>query len=230
MRDVVGFFASPLSTVVGGILGGKGPPSLGPPVEINTETNRVSLPGAPLQGSARDRIFGTNTRYLAALQQAYDTGRSPGGEIYDRVAAEGRNARAGIYDQPAPVAPEQILEPEERSSSVVSSAGQQGSPIGPEDFFMPRFTRSIPGGYAGFAQQTPAGQRQMMGGKGPTTRRRRKKKRAAGSSARRRSARTSAAVRARRKASTTPKRRGRLVKGSAAAKAYMAKIRRKRKR
>jgi hypothetical protein len=42
--------------------------------------------------------------------------------------------------------------------------GPHETPIGVEDFFVPRFVRSIPGGAAGFAQQTPAGQRQMFGG------------------------------------------------------------------
>lgn len=46
--------------------------------------------------------------------------------------------------------------------------GVQKSPVGEEDFFVPRFVRaahrSIPGGSFGFAAQTPAGQRQLVGG------------------------------------------------------------------
>lgn len=84
-----------------------------------------------------------------------------------------------------------------------------------------------PGGFAGFAQQTAATQRLFqaagrVGGRKSSAKRRRKAtaKRAAPSTRRRRGTGT---VKAR-------KGRARLVKGSAAAKAYMAKIRRKRKR
>ena len=80
-----------------------------------------------------------------------------------------------------------------------------------------------PGGFAGFAQQTPATQAlfQRAGRVGGTSRRRK----------RRTKAKTKRATRARAAAPRTRKRAKakRLVKGSRAAKAYMAKIRRKRK-
>jgi hypothetical protein len=77
-----------------------------------------------------------------------------------------------------------------------------------------------PGGFAGFAQQTPATQALFarsgrVGGKRSAAKRKRAKKTAAKAAPRRRK-------RAGKKA--------RLVKGSAAAKRYMASIRRKRKR
>lgn len=86
-----------------------------------------------------------------------------------------------------------------------------------------------PGGFAGFAQQTPATQRlfsQAAGRRGgqTTQRRRRRKSKAAMPRRRRRSAATAAP---RRRRSRRP---ARLVKGSAAAKRYMASIRRKRRR
>lgn len=78
-----------------------------------------------------------------------------------------------------------------------------------------------PGGFAGFAQQTAATQAmfQRAGRKGGLT------------SARRRKRKTTAKKKAvRRVKRKTPRKSARrLVKGSAAAKAYMAKIRRKRK-
>jgi len=81
-----------------------------------------------------------------------------------------------------------------------------------------------PGGFAGFAQQTPATQAlfQRAGRTNGGTVRRRK---------RRTKAKTKRAARARSAAPRTRKRAkaNRLVKGSRAAKAYMAKIRRKRK-
>lgn len=78
-----------------------------------------------------------------------------------------------------------------------------------------------PGGFAGFAQQTAATQAmfQRAGRKGGlrSARKRRKTK-----------AKTKRAKTTRRR--TTRGKKARLVKGSAAAKRYMAKIRRKRKR
>lgn len=92
----------------------------------------------------------------------------------------------------------------------------------------PRDMRSIvvpPGGFAGFAQQTPATQALFqragrIGGKRSAAKRKRKK------SAKKRVAR--AAPKRRRRAKS--KRPARLVKGSAAAKRYMASIRKRRKR
>lgn len=80
-----------------------------------------------------------------------------------------------------------------------------------------------PGGFAGFAQQTAATQQlfQRAGRIGGKTTQRRRKRKAAGAKKKR-------AVRA--KARTRGKKKpARLVKGSAAAKKYMASIRRKRR-
>jgi hypothetical protein len=81
-----------------------------------------------------------------------------------------------------------------------------------------------PGGFAGFAQQTPATQAmfQRAGRTTSTTARRRKRKTAAKKRAK--------TTRARRRTTARAKRPARLVKGSRAAKAYMAKIRRKRRK
>jgi hypothetical protein len=78
-----------------------------------------------------------------------------------------------------------------------------------------------PGGFAGFAQMTPASQAMFQragarGGRRSAAKRRRK-------AVAKRSA-------PKRRAGKRAKRPARLVKGSAAAKKYMAKIRRKRKR
>jgi len=78
-----------------------------------------------------------------------------------------------------------------------------------------------PGGFAGFAQQTPATQAlfQRAGRTTrPATRRKRRTKAKRASAPRRKTARRAKS-----------KRPARLVKGSRAAKAYMAKIRRKRR-
>lgn len=79
-----------------------------------------------------------------------------------------------------------------------------------------------PGGFAGFAQQTPATQAlfQRAGRKGGLRSARKRRSKAKTKTTRRKSVRKRA-VRAKK---------ARLVKGSAAAKRYMASIRRKRKR
>lgn len=83
-----------------------------------------------------------------------------------------------------------------------------------------------PGGFAGFAQQTAATQAlfQRAGRKGG--------KRSAAKRRRKATAKRAAPKRRRKGAGTAKARKGkaRLVKGSAAAKRYMASIRRKRKR
>jgi hypothetical protein len=78
-----------------------------------------------------------------------------------------------------------------------------------------------PGGFAGFGQQTPATQQMFAragrkGGQRSAAKRRRRKKTSARAAPKRKRARRAKPAR--------------LVKGSAAAKRYMAKIRRKRKR
>lgn len=89
-----------------------------------------------------------------------------------------------------------------------------------------------PGGFAGFAQQTPATQALFQrAGRigGQTTQRRRRKKNGSakrGGSSRTNSRRTR--TRTTRRSSTST--RGRMVKGSAAAKRHMAKLRRMRRR
>lgn len=77
-----------------------------------------------------------------------------------------------------------------------------------------------PGGFAGFAQQTPATQAlfQRAGRKGGKR-----------TQSKRRKAAKSAAPKRRKKTAAKRGRPARLVKGSAAAKRYMASIRRKRK-
>jgi hypothetical protein len=81
-----------------------------------------------------------------------------------------------------------------------------------------------PGGFAGFAQQTPATQQLFAkagrkGGKRSAATRKRRKTKAKAKASPRRKRKTARA-----------KRPARLVKGSAAAKRYMASIRRKKKR
>lgn len=81
---------------------------------------------------------------------------------------------------------------------------------------MPRIP---PNGFGGFAQATPAAQMMQGFGLGRSS---------PGRTRKRRKAKAPSTGRKRRKGAKRG--RARLVKGSAAAKAYMAKIRRKRKR
>lgn len=110
-------------------------------------------------------------------------------------------------------------------------SGGGGSPLDPGNLVWigGRLVNIVipPGGFAGFAQQTPATQalfaRAGRRGGRMTQRRRRRKLRARKNSGTRR-------VKSRRTARRASARKpARLVKGSAAAKRYMAKIRRKRR-
>lgn len=83
----------------------------------------------------------------------------------------------------------------------------------PHGAFMP------PNGFAGLAQQTTAVQSLYRRGRGGTSKRRKSRKKSAAKGAVRRVA----------KRASSSRTKGRLKKGSAAAKAYMAKIRRKRR-
>lgn len=98
-----------------------------------------------------------------------------------------------------------------------TGGGMRDPHTGRKRFFVP------PGGFAGFSQQSPATQALLRGAGGRTVRspgRRKKKKRTA----------QRGAPRKRKSSARTRSGRARLVKGSAAAKRYMAKIRKLRKR
>ena len=84
----------------------------------------------------------------------------------------------------------------------------------------PRVPIIPPGGFAGFAQQTPAVQALLSGGQ-PTRRKKTTRKKTT-----RRNPRTAA----RRRTTRSRKKPARLVKGSLAAKRHMAKLRRMRKK
>ena len=86
---------------------------------------------------------------------------------------------------------------------------------------MPREIFIPPGGFLGFGQQTQATQALLR-------KKRAKKKRAKKKTAKKRPARRGARTKKRR-ATTRKKKTARLVKGSAAAKRHMAKLRRMRK-
>lgn len=92
---------------------------------------------------------------------------------------------------------------------------------------MPTFPFIPPGGFAGFSSQTIA-VKQLVGAAVKPKRRVTRKKRTTKPATRRRPITPKARPAARRK--TTRKKRAHLVKGSAAAKRHMAKLRRMRKR
>src|SRR5262245_28503989 len=87
-----------------------------------------------------------------------------------------------------------------------------------------------PGGFIGAQQQTQAGQVALMGGRGGGGGGARRRRRRSASSTRKRARKSSRRVSSRRARSRKSSRRMRLVKGSAAAKRYMAKLRRVRER
>lgn len=179
------------------------------PFEVDTETNRLTLLAPDYSKSVN-----TKTRVLAPKMQAADKAVEAilqqvwnSGEIaallpkrYRPQVQELLSQRAILYREPEPPGP-------------TETEGAQ-YPIG-SNVTMPIVP---PGGFAGFAQMTPASKyAQGISKLGKLakrlTRRRKSKKKAGG----------------KRKRKAGGKRKARLVKGSAAAKRYMAALRRKRK-
>jgi hypothetical protein len=253
----LGFLTNPFLSATQALLGGKGADTYWiAGVEVNLDTGKVDviyaptrLPqkGLPLsQQLANDAQF--RDTYSSQLTNALRTGTTV--DLKDRrISAAAaivndlvRGGQSEAYlPQPSEPEPPPLEvpepEPEEDVPLVLSGSSPKNPPLSdpfygftnegaqslPQDpFYAPQYRGGgvpvmvpiPPGGYAGFAQQTPAAQRAMrlVGAGGGTRRRRKKKKKAA------------------------PKRRARrakgskLKKGSAAAKAYMAKIRRMRKK
>lgn len=178
------------------------------PFEVDTETNKLTLitpppqfPKAPKYKALQPRIDAANEKVRAALQASWDTGVVATG-VPKRYIDEVETLlaqRAGVWQDTSP------------APSSTDAVGAQYT----GDYSMAGIIP--PGGFAGFAQMTPASKAAQGFGKLLRSARkatRRKKKAKAG----------------KRKRKASGKRRGKkLVKGSAAAKRFMANLRRKRK-
>jgi hypothetical protein len=209
---IVGLATNPVETVIGlavdkaGKSGGNSPMY---PVEVDTETNQVTVfarqgkekgRGVLLNQMARD--YASTTQ--AFLQQVYDTGlvtMTKDQRAYRGVAQDVAKLKPPSAPSSQPAPPEVIQLPR-------GDTGQN---------FMGGFIP--PGGMAGFSQMTPVSQLALTG------------RRRAGGGGRKRRRKSAKRSKTRKTAKRT--RRGkakRFVKGSAAAKRYMAKIRRKRRK
>ena len=201
-------FADVAGAVVGDMLGGalfrKEPVY---PVEIDTESNLLRLLAPdPAQSINRKtktlapQITARNVAVQSALQQVWDTG-----EISAQLPKRYRDVANEIITQRV------LLRVESAPAPTVTEGAQYTG-----EYSMAGIVP--PGGFAGFAQMTPAskaaqGFNKLIRSAKKATRRRKKK-----------------AGGAKRKRKSSGKRRGKkLVKGSAAAKKYMAALRRKRK-
>lgn len=208
---VGGAFGSIAGAKIGDMLGGalfRKEPVF--PVEIDTETNRLRLLAPdPSQSVNRKtktlapRIQALNSAVESALQAVWDTGTVSAQvpKRYRDVATEIISQRAllRVDAEPAPAAP-----------TETSGAQYTG------EFSMAGIVP--PGGFAGFAQMTPASkaaQGFLRAGRSAGRKRRKKAK--------------STKRRARKKASGRS-RKGKLVKGSAAAKRFMAALRKRRRK
>lgn len=168
-------------------------------------------------------VTNTDRRLVIARQTVNDLIR--GGYNPDQYA----EAPAPVEAPPLPEEPDEVPEPEppelEEPPPVLDYGPTVPQSLPENAFYAPQYRGGgvpimvpmlPPGGFAGFAQQTPAAQRAMrIGGNGTGRRRKRRAKKVAG---------------ARRRKRRSSKKPARLVKGSAAAKRYMASIRRKRRK
>jgi len=176
------------------------------PIEVDTETNQLRLITPDYRKAVNTktrvlapRIEAINEKIRQALQRAWDTGETGGipKRYRDEVSAL-LSQRALFRTEPAPV-------PTETSGAQYTG-----------DYSMAGIIP--PGGFAGFAQMTPASKAAQGFSKLIRSARKATRRKKAKSTKRRA-----------KKASGRRKNARKLVKGSAAAKAYMAKIRRKRK-
>lgn len=202
-------FADVAGAVVGDMLGGalfrKEPVY---PIEIDTETNMLRLLAPdPAQSINRKtktlapQITARNVAVQSALQQVWDTG-----EISAQLPKRYRSVANEILTQ-------RVLLRVESAPAPTTTEGAQYT----GDYSMAGIVP--PGGFAGFAQMTPAskaaqGFTKLVRSARGSNRKRRKKK-SSGTK--------------KRKRKSGGKRRAKLVKGSAAAKRFMAALRRKRK-
>jgi hypothetical protein len=232
--------------------GSSGDPGPHYTVHLDPDAGLVSIGG--LEGSAQAKtanVAFARTGYFmqkhkpehqAILQQVFNTGKLQPGlpRAYEPVARALIELH-NLFPQTPFVPPDGTGIPgiDARVPFAVEG-GRQLSPPGPE-FFMPRIFEVPPGGFAGFAQQTVAGQRQMAKTAGVRRRagivrasvgqRRSKSYRASGGGSRqfaaRRKVRLVKGRRGRRAAYLVRgrKKKAHLVKGSAAAKAFMKRLR-----
>lgn len=212
------FFTSPIETVLR-LATTKEPKELGAmyisrPVEIDTDTGQVTVEKINRKGGRDLQLVQLmNSRAddaTRAIEVAFNTGQVP--EIVPPGYRFVVEHAAGLKAQfPGAVDSGQEAEQPEPFQQFQGGDQHMGG-------FLP------PGGLAGFAQMTPASKLGLtrFRGKGATGSWGRKK--------RKRKAKKTAGRRKKRKASTGTRKRGKrkLVKGSAAAKRYMASIRKKR--
>jgi len=112
---------------------------------------------------------------------------------------------------PKPKTPYRTIE------QAMAEAGRTPTPATPEGTSYMSNTIIPPGGMAGFLQMTPASKLALTGGRMPGKRRKKRARKA------------KAARSPKRRASGTGRKKARLVKGSAAAKRFMANLRKRRK-
>lgn len=192
------------------------------PVEFDTDTGSVRLLGIEAgrdvgvkYGRQRDqdKFYKRGTEALPILQEIARTGEYQDGlpRGYEAVGQE--IARIAAQNPPTPrdySVFEGVADKPERAQSQPD--------ITEGDYFMGGFIP--PGGMAGFSQMTGASRLALTrGARGRSTGTRRRKRRA----------KKASPVRRKRKARASSGRKRKLVKGSAAAKRYMASIRRKRR-
>jgi hypothetical protein len=193
------------------------------PVEFDTETGQVRLlsladgkDAGAKYGRERDQLKFREraSEALPILQEIAATGEYQEGLPKGWTAVGQEIARIAAQNPPTP-----------RDYSIFEGVAdkperaQSGRETSEGDYFMGGFIP--PGGMAGFSQMTGASRLALTrGARGRSTGTRRRKRRA----------KKASPVRRKRKARAAKGRRRKLVKGSAAAKRFMASIRRKRRR
>lgn len=214
LRNLPGALLQPVQSITGAVLGSRTRSSGAQylPTTLDTETGDVSIPlvlgGAGRGIAARARPLLDDIE--RALEQTWRTG-----EIAPGVPAA-YSAVAGA-----------ILDARQRFGAPPTTTAETTSPWSQYEMASALIP---PGGMAGFLQMTPASRLALTGGRSRGSRRSRSRRKA---SSRKRSANSRRASRTRKRSAASSKSSRtskRFVKGSAAAKRYMARLRKMRKR
>jgi hypothetical protein len=222
------FYASPLRSIIGAASDTRGTSQENKeiygtlPIEVDTNTGLVTA--IHISGKGRGAIVADQRNAhandaAAVLQRVYNTGVVPAKVPVGYLAAAKIVANLHISDPPEYLARADAAYAEDMAAKA--KPVQSGYPNNPPFPVWESDNMGIlipPGGMAGYAQMTGASKLALTrGGRGRSTGVRRKRRKTRASKPRKRTARKARG-------------RAKLKKGSAAAKRYMASIRRKRRK
>jgi len=229
-RGIARFYSSPLASIVGAASSSHNTSNEAKeiygtlPLEVDTATGLVQLQRLPDAKGRGQRVVELRNQHgyeaQRVLQSVYDTGIVPKNVPAGYRAAANIIAQLHITDPPEYLANAQAAYDQDIADKA--DRAQTGIPNNPPFPVWESDNMGIlipPGGMAGFSQMTGASKLALTRGS-----------RRSGSGGRKRRRKSAKRTKARKTRTRTKRTKRKLVKGSAAAKKYMASIRRKRRK